>query len=77
MLPARSLRGHLLANPRLLCRRRRHRTEAYASGDEYTTIIKVYPIIGFIEQTIEILYGLCKANQKTTYHNFVELQGVE
>lgn len=39
--------------------------------DEYREIIKAYPRIGFLEQTTEILCGLCKTKPETTYDNFV------
>ncbi len=39
--------------------------------DEYREIIKAYPRIGFLEQTTEILCGLCRTKPETTYDNFV------
>ena len=41
------------------------------SVDEYKEVVKAYPRIGFLEQTTEILCGLCKTKPETTYDNFV------
>lgn len=39
--------------------------------DEYREAIKAYPRIEFLEQTREILCGLCQTKPDTTYDNFV------
>jgi hypothetical protein len=40
-------------------------------GDEDMEIIKASPRIGFLEQTTDVLCGLCKTKPETTYDNFV------